>query len=403
MNPSNGTYNFGTFDQWMLRAQSSGQDVMFTAFLTPSWASSRGKNCVSVGSPAGCLGPPNTSCAFNSIYGPGLCDPPNDINCDGSGTDQHFINFVNALLNHVGPGKIKYWEMWNEPNVSKEWNADADCPSTPHANQLILARMAHDLRTTVSASDSNALFTTPAATNSLTNVSTWMNGYFTYTNGASFADIIAFHGYIQTGQCPSDCPIPEHVLTLIGKVKAVIPSGQQSKPLFDTEGSWGGVPGGANGITDPDQQATFLSRYFLLQMGAGISKLYWYGWDFTGSGFLYDPNTHSLTLAGYAYNQIVDWTTGKNVQPCVSNSTQWSCAIGTDTKAIWDTSQTCGSGSCTTINVSVPSQFTSYIDLSGAMRPVTNSVVPVGAKPILLVSSSISRPAPPSDLTGVVH
>ncbi len=391
MNPSDGAYDFSTFDQFMASAQAGGQDVMFTAFATPSWASAAGSSCVSAGNPAGCLGPPDSGCAFDPQYGPGLCDLPADINCDGSGTDQHFINFISALLNHVGSGKIKYWEMWNEPNVAKQWNADADCPNTPHASQLVLARMAKDLRTTVLAIDPNARFATPAATGGPTITSNWLNSYLQNSNGATFADIIAFHGYVQTGICPTDCPVPEDVATVAEEVKTVAASaGQQNKPVFDTEGSWGAVAG-VNTIVDPDQQAAFLGRYYLLQLGAGVSKFYWYGWDFLSSGFLYDPDTQSLAPSGVAYEQIVRWTSGSTVEPCaptLSNPAQWSCLMtssnGTQTEAMWDSSETCAAGVCTTTNASVGSQFISYTDLTGQTHAIANGAVPLSAKPILL-------------------
>jgi polysaccharide biosynthesis protein PslG len=396
MNTAPGVYDFSKFDQFMASAQAGGQDVLFTAYTTPSWISSRGLNCVSAGDPAGCVGSPNTACAFDSTGGPGLCDIPTDINCDGTGTDQTFINFITAVVNHVGPGKIKYWEMWNEPNVATEWNADADCPNTPHADQIILARMANDLRTTVKAIDPNALFTTPAATGGPTTTVTWLNSYLTNTNGANFADIIAFHGYVQAGTCPTECPVPEDVATVVAQVQAAAASAGLSMPLFDTEGSWGAVQG-VNTITDPDQQAAFLGRYYLLQIGSGVSKFYWYGWDFTTSGFLYDPDTETLQPSGVAYQQIVKWTSGNTVHACVpgsSNSSQWSCLItgsnDSQAEAVWDASQTCNAGVCTTTNLNVPSQFVggSYTDLTGTTLPITSGVVPVGAKPILLTPGS---------------
>ena len=383
INTADGVYDFSRLDQWMSEAQSGGQDVMFTMYATPSWASSRGLNCVSAGNPAGCLGPPNTGCDFQSQNGPGICDPPNDLNCDGSGSNQHFQNFVTALLTHVGAGKIKYWEVWNEPSVTHEWNAVADCPGTPNAQYLMLARMAHDLRSIVSAVDANARFTTPAPVGS---VAQWMNGYLANSTGASVADIIAFHGYVS--QTCQQCPVPEDVLGIVHNLQSVTTSfGEQGKPLFDTEGSWGSN-GSAPAITDPAQQAAFVARYYLLQMGAGVAKFYWWGWDFQKSGEFYDPNARALTQAGVAYQQIVTWTTGSTVQPCTQNGTQWSCTItgsGASSMAIWDTSQTCNNGVCSTKNVPSPSGFTSFLDLAGNKHTIA-STVPVGAQPILLTN-----------------
>ena len=382
INTADGVYDFSRLDQWMSEAQAGGQDVMFTMYATPSWASSRGLNCVSQGNPAGCVGPPNTACDFQSQNGPGICDPPNDLNCDGSGSNQHFQTFATALLTHVGPGKIKYWEVWNEPSVPHEWNAVADCPNTPNAQYLMLARMAKDLRSIVTAADPNAQFTTPAPVGS---VAQWMKGYFANSNGASLADIIAFHGYVS--QACQRCPMPEDVLGIVHNLQDVITSfGEQSKPVFDTEGSWGSN-GSGPAITDPAQQAAFVARYYLVQMGAGVAKHYWWGWDFTKSGEFYDPNTGTLTQAGVAYQQIVNWTAGGAVQPCTQQGTQWSCTItgSTTSMAVWDTSQSCSNGVCSTTNIPAPSGFTSFVDLAGSKHSVS-STVPVGAQPILLTN-----------------
>jgi hypothetical protein len=318
--------------------------------------------------------------------GPGTCDPPDDLNCDGTGTDQHFQSFLTALINHVGPGRIKYWEMWNEPTVAHEWNGAADCPNTPNAQYLMLARMAQDMHSIASVADPNALFTTPAPVG---DVAGWLSGYFSNSNGAKFADIVAFHGYL--AQSCSGCPIPEDVINLVGNVRSVVSSaGQGSKPLFDTEGSWG-AHNGTSSITDPDQQVAFTGRYYLLQIGAGVAKFYWYGWDFPNTGDFFNLNTASLTSAGVAYQQIVTWTSGATVEACVQNSTQWTCTItgsnGSQSEAIWDTSQSCSGGVCSTINVTVGSQFMSYTDLAGNKHPISNAVVPIGAKPILLTIS----------------
>ena len=383
INTAEGTYDFSTLDQWLSEAKAGGQDVMFTMYATPTWASSRGENCISQGKPAGCLGPPNTGCSFQSQNGPGICDPPVDLNCDGTGPDLLFQNFVTALLTHVGAGAIKYWEMWNEPSVAHEWNAVADCPSVPNAQYLMLARMAQDMRNIVSAVDSKALFTTPAPVGS---VADWMTGYLANSNGGSLADVIAFHGYVS--QTCQGCPEPEDVVGIVTNLQAVTTIyGQQNKPLFNTEGSWGAV-NGAPAITDPQQQAAFAARYYLLQMGAGVTKLYWYGWDFKDSGSFYDSSTQALNPAGVAYKQIVKWTTAATVKPCTQNGTQWSCTIkgsSATTMAVWDTSETCD-GSCGTKNITAPQGFTSYLDVAGNTHTVSGGTVPVGAQPILLTN-----------------
>ena len=387
-------YDFSRLDGWLSKVKESNADVLYTVYATPAWASSRGPTCTGVGTPnSGCLGPTNTNCAFLQQNGPGICDPPADLFCDGTGTNQTFVNFVTALIQHVGPGTIKYWEIWNEPNNPREWNGIADCPNTPHGGDLMLARMARDLKSTVSAFDPKAQFTTPAC-GSPDCAAGFLPPYFANTDGGSSADIIAFHGYISTGACPSDCPVPELVGEQIDHLISKLPASELAKPLFDTEGGWGTVPGTKtiDAIADPDQQASFLARYYLIQMSRHVAKFYWWSWDISGQAALYNQSTKSITPAANAYVQVVRWTNAgtATVGPCNANGTVWTCNVqspsGFVAEAIWDTSQTCNAGKCSSAPVSTPSQFNAYLDLSGNESPMSGSSAPVGLKPILLIA-----------------
>jgi len=385
-------YDFSHLDAWLTKAKQTNADVLFTVYATPSWVSSRGPNCTGVGRPSsGCLGPANTGCAFEQQNGPGICDPPMDLSCDGTGSNRTFANFITALIQHLGPGTIKYWEMWNEPNVPTEWHGDADCPNTPHAGELMLARMARDMKAIVSAADPKAKFTTPAVGGA-----GWVASYLTNTDGGSSADIIAFHGYINNGGCPSNCPVAEDVAGEIDQLTAALPPSDQGKPIFNTEGSWGSMRVANNNIvdsiTDPDQQASFLARYYLIQMGKQVAKFYWWNWNISGQGEFYNSSTKSLSTAGNAYMQLVRWTTGgtASVSPCSANGTVWTCALkspsGAEAEAIWDTSQTCSVGTCSTVNLGVPLQFNAYLDLAGNTMNLRSGSAPVGVKPILLIT-----------------
>ena len=394
INTGPGVYDFSRLDQWLGMAKANKTDVMYTVYATPTWASSHGAASVS----------PNSCCAFLSQNGPGICDPPSDLQCDGTGTDQMFIDFITALVQHVGPGTINYWELWNEPNVATEWNGDADCANSgvAHPAEVMLARMAKDLRTTVLQFDPSPKFTTPAATDGA-KAGNWLANYLTNTDGGTYADINAFHGYINTGVCPSDCPLAEAVGDQIDNLTTQLPAADQNKPLFDTEGFWGDKK--VNGvrttaITDPDQQASFTARYYLIQMWKHVAKFYWYNWDIPTESTFYNATTHGISAAAEAYVQIVAWTKvgTASVGPCATNpadSTQWTCAItatgGTVSEAVWDTSQTCNSGTCTSVSVGLsslglPSTFNAYTDLTGKTATISGGTVPVGLKPILLTS-----------------
>jgi hypothetical protein len=352
VNPAQHVYNWSSLDGWISTAQAAGQDVLYTVYYTPAWASSD----------------PSGTCTSGHLD-PGGCYPPNDLNDDGSGTNQHFQDFLTALMNHVGPGKIRYLEIWNEPNITTEWLG----------TNAQLVRMAKDAAAIAKTIDPQILLISPAETGDGKGGTSmnWLAGFLA-AGGGQYVDIIGFHGYATN---------PEDVATRIDSTRTVMASyGQQDKPIFDTESSWG-----MNQLSDPDQQAAFTGRHYLVQIAKQIARTYWYGWDFASTGDFYSAG--QLTKAGIAYQQIYQWMIDATpVGACSPNGSIWSCNFtrpnGYQAMAVWDTSQTCTNGLCTTRMYTVPTQFTQYRDLDGNLVGLTGTQVPLGLTPILLETHS---------------
>jgi len=357
INTARGVYDWPRLDSWLAKAQAAGQDVLYTVYYTPAWASSQ----------------PSGACT-NGQLAAGGCYPPVDLNADGTGTNQNFKDFISALMNHVGTGKIKYLEIWNEPNITGEWAG-----TTPQ-----LVRMAQDAGAVAKAIDSNVQIVGPAETGDGTGLHglqmNWLNGFLS-SGGGNYVDVIALHGYVVN---------PEDVSTRLANVRSAMATyGQQNKPIFDTEGSWGVF----SNLTDEDLQTAFAGRYFLVQISAGVSRLYWFGWDMTNTGDFYNPSTRALTKAGIAYQQIYQWMIGASpAGNCAASGTVWTCnytrSNGYAAMAVWDSSQTCTSGVCTTSLFAVPPQFIQYRDVTGKLSPVTSSQIPISLKPLLFETNS---------------
>ena len=99
--------------------------------------------------------------------------------------------------------------------------------------------------------------------------------------------------------------------------------GQSSKPLWCTEGSWGGTTG--NGFTDPDLHAAYVARHYLLQNSEGVVRYYWYAYDNGAWGGLWDA-TSGLNASGAAYQQVENWMVGATTSgKCVQKGTIWTC------------------------------------------------------------------------------
>jgi len=361
INTADGVYDWTLFDQWLADTkQFKVPAVMYTFGRTPQWASSN---------------PNDPVCA--AAWGPGQCDPPNDVNPDGSGPDQIWQDWVAAIAKRSA-GQIKYWEIWNEPHNQFFWNGTV----------AQLARMAKDARTVILSIDPQAVLLTPPMQG------TFQTDYFA-VGGAQYADIITYHGYVYRSGCVG-FPRAEDELAMIDRVRAIMATyGQSSKPLWDTEVSWGVTS--ASCFYHSNLQAAFLAQLYMLHWSAGVERVFWYQYNNHLDGTLWlanpdpkhrnDPGT--LLKSGIAYEQVYQWMVGATMDtPCAVSGTTWTCHFtrpgGYVAQAVWDTSQSCNDGICTTVEYAVDSQYTNYRTLYGATVKVNGGKVPVGAKPILL-------------------
>jgi hypothetical protein len=401
-------------DEWLAdpTANSANVDFLYNLAREPTWASSQ---------------PNDTSCSNTA----GGCDPPLDLNSDGSGSDDVWIAWVTALAQHsaaqkaAGLNGISFYEIWNEWNAQVYWN-----PTYSTTAQLV--RMEQDARCVVEGPppglscnpnssfpagtgiDPSAQIVSPSPvgaatqlgaveTNLETYFGTQVNGY----GGGMFSDEIGFHGYVGTttkvSSTAGPCPVPENVNFVIadlGNALAEYPEITNGKPLFNTEGSWSEAD--VEGFQDQDRQAAFAPRYLMLQQSGNISRMYWFAWDSKMESSLYNDTTGLSTLAAAAYAQTYDWTVGATVSKACSTtsstSTVWTCEYtrsspsGYKAVAVWDAGQDCTTTSCPT-----PTSFsfsgTNYIEYRDVLGNVTQlngaATVQVGAQPILLETAPL--------------
>ena len=353
LNPAAGVYDWTMLDRWLSVAEAhglGGNDLIFTFTSVPTWASSK---------------PRDTSCA----HGPGSCDPPDDLNADGTGSNQHWKDFVNALAIHVR-GRIGYWEVWNEPYWKPYFTG------TPAQ----IVRLAQDLHAIVQATDPNAKVLSPAGSDMHVSLSNpcWaaknMNQYFAAGIG-SYIDIVNFHAYYAAKNGPNR---PENFISEVQCIRSMMANyGQQNKPLWASEGGWAHM----SDLPDPDDEAAFVGRAYLLLWSQGVSRFYWYRWSNSHSGTLWD-RSNGLLKPGIAYGNVYDWLVGATmITDCAQQASQiWTCfftlSSGAPAEAVWSLSPT---------NYTPANYFSKYRTLSGSTVTIPNGVqVPIGPKPILL-------------------
>lgn len=370
VNTAPGVYDWTALEKWLANAHTGGQDVLYTFIWVPQWASSK---------------PNDTTCRL----APGSCDPPLDLNADGTGTDQLWKDFVTAITAYNQTNTtahIKFWELWNEPHNSFTWNG----------TNAQLVRMVSDAYAIIKASDPHAFILSPTLGWISKQTLTWASAYLA-AGGVNYIDGVALHGYVmqhlRNGGKTDD---PETLTTLLPPYKAMLASfGLGSKPIFNTESSWSVNGQWGPFSSDPDMEAAFVSRLYMLHAAYGISRLYWFEWNDTGDGTLWlpdpnDPSGHGTILkSGIAYQTTYSWLVGNKISyGCSQQGTIWTCSIagsnGYLAEAIWDTAESCSKGFCTTVSQVVSPAYIKYQTLDGISHSISGGTVPVGAKPILL-------------------
>jgi hypothetical protein len=359
-------YDWTKLDAWLTLIPQHGADVLYTFGRTPSWASSN---------------PTDPTCGF----APGSCDPPSDVDT----TDQTWKNFVTDVVTHSvasAAGHIKYYELWNEVGNPPTWTG------TPAQT----ARMTADAIPIIQSIDPSAVIVSPSVIIESSDGRAFLQSYLGALSSSSQQAFgaIAFHGYVQIDGKPLQ---PENIIDYLNQTTSILSSvGLGSRPLFDTEASWGDPTVSNPAFTDPNMQAGFLARMYLLQWSESVARFYWYQWNNKQDGTLWtpDPNVPSnpgtVLPAGVAYGVVYQWLVGTVMsQACSSSGSVWTCELtstnGYQALAVWDASQTCSNGNCTTSNYTFPSQYAQFRDLAGNLTSLSGKTsVAIGAEPILL-------------------
>ncbi len=349
-----GTYAWGELDAWLAEAQSVNADVIFTFGRTPPWASSD----------------PTATCT----YGSGCAAPPSDV----AAGDTILKDFVTALVNHslASPaGHIKYYEIWNEPDLSGTWCGEPGNCTFPDP----LVTMGKDITSIVHQLDPDARVLGPSPSTANQFGVHFLPGYYA-AGGAPNQDIVGMHGYLYDADA-NFATVPEGIQTTITQLRELMTNnGVADLPIFFTEGAWGGAPNNAS-MTD-DEKVAYLARDYLYMWMNGIDRFYWYAWDNSTFGTLASGGT--IAPSGTAYGILESWLVGSSHDPtnCAPNAiSTWICTLTradqTPAQILWNATAT--------HTQAVDPTFTQYFTLDDTTaHPIVGNSVTVGAKPILV-------------------
>jgi hypothetical protein len=361
LNPSEGNYDWRVLDWLLTTLKAQGvDDVIFTFIRVPSWASSKPD--------AECAKPRLAKAGIRQPEKAGSCAPPADLNPDGSGSDKHWKDFVSAIVSHAknsNGAHIKYWEIWNEPNHPTFWIG-----TFPQ-----MVRMSRDAAAIIKGIDPQAVIVSPPVGADSTGLS-WLDGFLAAGGGDS-ADVIAFHGYLGTGKLRA-YPA-QGLMTAVERYRQVLAQyGQNNKPLWNTEASWGDAA--LKGFDqDQDFQAAFLAQFYLMHWSLGVPRLYWFAWNDLAVGSLWFADS-GVTKAGVAYGEVYKWLVGSTMtRPCTQTEGLWVCGLkqpgGQEAEVVWSDEG---------IRTYTPrTSLKRMRDLDGNETPVAGGIK-VSPKPLLL-------------------
>lgn len=279
MQPARGTWNFSTLDARVDRAISGRREVLMVLGQTPRWASKR----------------PNE----DSYYGPGAAAEPADM--------MAWRAYVRTLAIRY-KGRIRTWELWNEPNVRGFFTGS---PQT-------MVAMAREAYVVLKHIDPKNVVVSPGMAVRTLNSPVWLDRYLGL-GGGKYLDIVGVHLYVLSRQRP------ESILGSVSRVRLIMAKHRISRPIWNTESGYGRTaetPETSELYTGQTAMA-YVARTYILTAHAHVDRTYWYAWDDRGFGGLYltAADRRTPSDAGRAYGVTYQWLVRSRLLRCSRTAT----------------------------------------------------------------------------------
>lgn len=332
LEPDKNNWRFDLLDKYVDWSQAHNLPILMLLTYTPRWVSNN----------------PDAPSDFPAM--PGISGAPRDMG--------EWRTFVRTVATRY-KGRIRNWEIWNEPNRAKDWTGDIP-------TMVEMAKEAYQILKEV---DPSCVVVSPSATES-TGVS-YLDAYLA-AGGGNYADVIGYHFYV------GDDP-PEAIVPLIRQVEAVMRKrGVATKPLWDTEGGWLKSPPLA-----PDAAAAYVARAEILNWASGVSRFYWYAWEaLTLKINFVQRDFGTLTPAGQSFASVQRWLVGNQMDRCESRPDGiWVCDLrqsGVPRHIAWSTRGP--------MNLPVPADWhvRGYETLAGERRDISGGSIGIDQAPVLI-------------------
>jgi len=325
VNPAPGVYNWTRFDAILQAAEQEHVDVVFNLAFTPRWAAA-----VKDAPPA---------------FRPGASSPPADL--------ASWDAWVRAAVTRAA-GRVKYWEIWNEPEDPKYYSGDV-------ATMVQMQKRAYEI---IKGADPSLIVLTPSS-NGTPDGYRWQQAFMAQ-GGGQYADVFAFHGYVSE---------PEAVIGIITRFKEILAAhGLSARPIWDTEAGWSSWE---------DNQDGCLARAYILKWISGVDRFYWYEFAGGGTDFgkLWEP-ARGLLPGGVAFRTVQAWLVGATVVAVASSAPSlWRVELrlqdGRTGVMLWTTKGRSA--------YRVDPRYGRYQTLDGGEGAISDGAVEISPKPVLLL------------------
>jgi hypothetical protein len=336
-----GKKDFSKLDKMVALAQEHGVEIMLPIGTPPPWASAR----------------PEEEPAFRK----GSAAEPRNM--------EDWRDYVTALATRY-KGKIRLWELWNEPNIKVFYSGSVE-------QMVELQRIAYEI---LKKTDPDNRLSTPSPTN--INGVAWLR-QFLAAGGGRYADCIGFHFYVTPKP-------PEAVVGIAQQVEAAMrDTGMAGRTIWNTETGWyihsdthEVKPTSVFNVISADEAEAYVPRTYILNWVMGVTRLNWYDWD-SAVMALTEDGGKSLKPAGVAYGTTYNWLVGAVMKTCDSDrSDTWVCTItragGYNGYIVWNARGN--------TNFSIPGAWNiqNARELNGTSKSVRGqNKLAIGIKPIL--------------------
>jgi len=348
LEPKPGQWDFSRLDQVVDIAQRNNIQLLYTFGIVPRWASSRPDDPF--------------------VYGPGGAAKPRNI--------ADWENYVRTVAMRY-KGRIKYYELWNEPSVTE---LEPNPKGFWHNSAADLLELGVAAKRVLQQVDPNAKLLSPGFVGGFTRIDLYFKQGGSRAIGT--ADIVAFHFY---------SPSPERMFTYIDKMKALLEQrGIGDRPLWNTETGYtiSSKKNVGDEVYMPNQEtaAAYLSRSLILGAAKGLERFYWYAYEGESSGMSVNGQ---MDLRGFAYATTMRWLKGAMLEGCASpDSVKWVCQLSRGSRKAWIAWAT--SGDADFIVNGGASPAVEFETISGQVNTLDShgGPIPLGISPILVKTDS---------------